>query len=193
LQFKITENLTLLVYLFVLHSLQKIRAIATKNISSRQTRREIISSLVENDEEQASVSSMVSSLSSFQQNMTGGGVEEDSSKEVDEEDLNRLLLNIPLTTKERKITIHQLEEENRILKLKISLLKMEKSVLSTIRKTNSSSPDEKLKKASGIPLSLQGKCNVSDPKYSQHSVCCHCIVEGVSHNCFNNEFYYHNS
>ncbi len=117
--------------------------------------------------------------------MTGGGVEEESSKEVDEEDLNRLLLNIPLTTKERKITIHQLEEENRILKLKISLLKMEKSVLSTIRKTNSSSPDEKLKKASGIPLSLQGKCNVSDPKYSQHNVCCHCI-EGVSHNCFNN-------
>lgn len=106
--------------------------------------------------------------------MIGGGGVESSNEQADYDFKNWLLLDVPLlTSKERKLAFHQLEEENRILRCKINVLKIEKSVLSKIRKTRNSrpDPDEKLRKASSIPMmSLKGKSAVPDPNFTQHSV-----------------------
>jgi hypothetical protein len=106
----------------------------------------------------------------------GGGGVESSNEQADYDFKNWLLLDVPLlTSEERKLAFHLLEEENQILRQKLNVLKIEKSVLSKIRKTNSSptgTPDEKLRKASSIPMmSLKGKSAVPDSNCTHHSVC----------------------
>jgi hypothetical protein len=64
----------------------------------------------------------------------GGGGVESSNEQADYDFKNWLLLDVPLlTSEERKLAFHLLEEENQILRQKLNVLKIEKSVLSKIR------------------------------------------------------------